>query len=125
MSAPNAELAYRVLDLALAHESHFDMSLWAERADWEPVTLDALTGSACGTTACLAGWTVAMAGYAVNYRADVFDSDGNPLGRKADSVAAEMFRITLAEAERLFYASNESVENRIAEIFGPRPGGDS
>lgn len=58
---PNAELAYQVLDLALANEKHFDMFTWVSGSSKADLT--ALTAPTCGTTACLAGWAAAAAGY--------------------------------------------------------------
>ena len=121
-TTPNAELAYRVLDLATANGDRFDMGGWG----WGPdisVGLDELTddGAECGTSACLAGWTVALHSYRVGSDASVYDAHGNRLGSKADAVAAELLGLTEDEADRLFYAPNDSIDSRVAEIFGPRP----
>jgi hypothetical protein len=121
VTAPNAELAYKVLDAALAHEGHFDMAAWGDTATGRPASIADLTSPNCGTVACLAGWTVAMAGHSVDSGADLYDASGNSLGRKADDLAAELLGITEQEAGDLFYSSNDDVEDRIAEIFGPRP----
>jgi hypothetical protein len=121
VTAPNAELAYRVWDKARAYGDHFDMAAWGETTTGRPASIADLTSPNCGTVACLAGWTAAMAGYSVDSSADLYDANGNPLGRKADDLAGELLRITEEEALRLFFAANDDIEDRIAEIFGPRP----
>jgi hypothetical protein len=120
MTQPNAELAYRVLDTARANGEHFDMGDWGDSPDGSPVNLDDLTQPNCGTTACLAGWTVALAGYSVNSHAAVFNADGEYVG-DATRMAMDMLRIDADQAEDLFYASTEYVGLAVAEIFGPRP----
>lgn len=126
MTAPNAELAYKVLDLAGEHEGHFDMANWAwdyDNSRGEPLRLEDLTGSRCGTTACLAGWTVALAGYAVDSNSNVYDAKGQCLDRKANDLAAEMLGLTDQQRDDLFYVATENVDSAVAEIFGPRPDG--
>jgi hypothetical protein len=132
MTTPNAELAYKVLDLAHRHEAHFNMGDWASgveltiedlvsdeepryrRSDGEPM---------CGTTACFAGWTAAQAGYTlVGSSSEVFK--GNRLAGRAGDIAAGLLGITDEQADDLFFCDNEDIDEVVAEIFGPRPGGD-
>jgi hypothetical protein len=119
---PNAALAYKVLDAARAVDR-------LEMADWtnsgiRAIGIEDLTGEVCGTTACLAGWTVALAGLKVNSEGHVFDGSGIAIG-EVEYIAAGMLGITYLTAEDLFYCDNEGLDERLAEIFGPRPGGAS
>jgi hypothetical protein len=57
MAAPNATLAYRVLDHIDADPDRHDQNVWVERTD-------------CGTVACFAGWVVLLSG-----DKPVFDED--------------------------------------------------
>lgn len=118
MTTPNAELAYRVLDLALAHPDHFDMNTWAQGDDDEPVTLETLTGPPCGTTACLAGWTAAHAGWQVDSDGYAYNGDQREW---AELIAADLLGLDEYQASDLFHASNSRVPTLFAEIFGPRP----
>jgi len=120
VTGPNAELAWRVLDTARANDEHFFMGYWAESPDDRLVDLEDLTGPACGTTACLAGWTVAMAGYKVSSTAQVYDASGERVG-DAVVMAADMLGITALQAKRLFHVSTPGVEWAVTQIFGPRP----
>jgi hypothetical protein len=122
---PNAELAYRVLDLTRQHAEHLNMGEWAEGV-MKPdgiakVTLTDLTGPACCTTACFAGWTVALAGHAVSEGGGAWTESGEYLGL-AECVAREMLGLTHERAALLFMATDdEYLATRVAEIFGPRP----
>lgn len=119
MTAPNAELAYTVLDLALAHPDHLDMDEWAYSRDDRPVQLADLTDQDCGTTACYAGWTAAHAGWRVRSTGFAY-RDGEP-GRQVTWVAARLLGITNDEAFELFYVSDEDLPDAVEAIFGPRP----
>jgi hypothetical protein len=113
VTAPNAELAYRVLDHIDAHPETWDQSVWD-----------------CGTVACFAGWAVRLSG---GTSADDPDSpDYTP--RQAARLLGfddreEMDAITDAagETDWLFACNNtrEDLGRMVAEIFGPRPGGES
>lgn len=122
MTGPNAELAYRVLDTALAVK-RLDMGNWSSSGD-KPVGLDELTAETCGTTACMAGWTVALSGMKVNTAGRVYDLSGNEVGYVKD-LATNLLGLTIDEADDLFYSEDCQVEEIVAEIFGPRPGGES
>lgn len=117
---PNAELAYRVLDIARAHGEHFNMGDWGDSPDGSPINLDDLTRPDCGTTACLAGWTVALAGYRIDSHATAYDVHGNVVGGVAE-MAGDMLGLSEDEADDLFYESTEGVGRKVAELFGPRP----
>lgn len=121
---PNADLAYRALDLINQHREHFDMRTWADRNGFFSsivVTLDDLTGmeNECGTVACFAGWVVALEGYGI-------DTYGNAVRgvekeRVAD-VAANLLRIECDNVDNLFFRTATSViAEAVADIFGPRP----
>lgn len=123
---PNAELGWQVLDEIKAHPGRLDMALWVCNRDslfatW--VTLDMLRNdSACGTTACYAGWTVLLAGYKVNEATEeIRDPDGNIVGRRVDVLAAEILGINLVQQSVLFYGPNEDIEHAVTRVFGPRP----
>lgn len=123
---PNAELAYRALDLALKHRDHFDMANWSTGENGSygfsaAVGIKDLTSPDCGTTACLAGWVAALSGLRVDGAANLFTPDGMGVGVKADEYAAKQLGISMDEAENMFFASNDHVIDAVAEIFGPRP----
>ncbi len=125
---PNAALVYEVLDLALQHR--LDMVTWAGRVDGdavdyvaEPVGLADLTAD-CGTTACLAGWTDAYAGYQVDSAGLVYRR-GKRLEVKAEELAADLLGIDATVAARLFFTTDNRLGGVVAEIFGPRPGDPS
>jgi hypothetical protein len=116
---PNAARAYRVLDRARAAGT-LNMGGWAQRNGFRAtVDLDELT-SECGSTACLAGWTVADAGYAVDSEGGVFSADGARVG-EVWAMAAQLLAISDEDAARLFYSTSAGVDRAVAEIFGPRP----
>jgi hypothetical protein len=123
-SKPNVELAYRVIDTARAAQT-LKMGFWAMKAVGHgPVTLADLTAPSCGTTACLAGWTEALAGNSVDISGNVYDAEGKYLGQVQD-LAAERLGISYDESEDLFFVENEELDDKVAEIFGPRPGAAS
>ncbi len=118
---PNTELAYEALDLAMRHDAAFDMNAWADSLDGKPVAIGDLTAQ-CGTTACLAGWVVAITGYALDGAANLFTADGNKVdGKRAYQLAAELLNIDSDTADDLFTTGNLRVAGKVAEIFGPRP----
>lgn len=133
MTTPNAELAYKVLDHIDAHPEQWNQGRWYG-ADPE-----------CGTTACFAGWAVALSGHDVTLGEQT--EDGHQAWSAIDGdedalvgvVAAEDLGITdLTEPCRLCdincdetnpvgkalftsYNSREDLGRLVAEIFGPRP----
>lgn len=119
MSAPNAELAYRVLDTARAVD-RLDMDEWSNSGD-KPIGLAELTAvETCGTTACLAGWTAAMHGLKVDTAGRVYDASGTDVGH-VEYVAADLLGISSGQAHDLFYVENEDLDEAFVEVFGPRP----
>ena len=118
---PDAELAYRGLDAAKAHKTHFNMDDWAQSPNGSPIGLEDLTGPECGTTACFAGWIVVLAGYRLNGDGVVFDTQGKPVGRNAESLAIELLGIDFDQAGDLFFVDNDEIDDAVAAIFGPRP----
>jgi hypothetical protein len=119
VSGPNAAAAYAALDAARG-AGRLNMKSWAfGRADL--IGLPELTDTeACGTTACLAGWGTALAGYQIDgdgyvYRGGVF------VGGHVQDFAARLFGISGSEAARLFHVGNADLDEAMAEVFGPRP----
>lgn len=128
---PNAELAWRVLDHIDVDPESWNQGTWYRQTD-------------CGTSACFAGWAVALAGH----RIDV-DSEPDPDGaqyyaaidgdRNITICGAAMLDLglvgiqvpcrcgdcgtTVGAADLLFDAVNdrEALGALVAEIFGPRP----
>ncbi len=124
---PNAELAYRVLDQIDAHPTHFDMSSWVrfgERPSDRPdgiVTLDDLTNPACGTTACFAGWAVALSGYAMDDSGIAVHPDPPTDEMHAEELAAQLLGLTGEEADDLFNVADDYIHAEVRDIFGARP----
>lgn len=120
---PNAALAYQVLDLINKHRDHFSMDTWVSAADGAGVGLDELTSEAhCGTTACFAGWTVALAGASIGAGSCVvFDSAGNAIEGTVGSHAAKLLDIEEPDRGDLFLCENDEIEHYVEKIFGPRP----
>lgn len=122
MTAPNAELAYRVLDAINAHPAHFDMDNWVRVApSAELVGLEQLTSPECGTTACFAGWAVALSGYQMTRNREVILAN-RLVSQGIAKFAADLLGLNDDQAADLFYADNEDFSGElVAEIFGPRP----
>lgn len=119
MTAPNAERAYRALDTARLAD-RLNMDHWCEAPDGAVSLAELTDENTCGTTACLAGWVVAMQGHQVQESGRVWASTGEYLGR-VEQLAADWLGLSYAVADRLFYADNDQVDALMAEIFGPRP----
>ncbi len=121
---PNAELAYKVLDLTAAHPDRLNMSNWATDPTGRnsPVVLATLTAAnTCGTTACFAGWAVAVSGYGASTAGDVY-RDGHIVSEDIQAFAAGLLRISEWDAENnLFFADEDDLPDRVFELFGPRP----
>lgn len=118
MTGPNTALAYEILDLALAHPKSFYMGTWARGA--YRITFKDLTGPPCGTTACLAGWTVAHRGYQLDPSGAVY-LDGTYVGDAA-AIARQLLGISVEASDDLFFCPDQELQAEIARIFGPRPG---
>lgn len=122
MTEINTAFAYQALDAALAHPSGFAMDTWAITDDpnKELITLADLMGPDCGTTACLAGWIVALAGYRMHEDGDVVDEGGTYLGH-AYLMASDLLGITYEQGAELFCAGADKIEAAVQQMFGPRP----
>lgn len=120
MTAPNAELAYRVLDHIDAHPESWNQGTWD-----------------CGTAACFAGWAVRLSG-GVADTDENSDTDGTVIegpshlvGLTIQDAAIEVLgdggwtpsTVDVGEADWLFSAANDRADlgRLVAEIFGPRP----
>jgi hypothetical protein len=124
----NGELAWRALDTARA-KGKLDMGSWfqveSSRGYGIEVTPEQLLDeNMCGTTACHAGWVVALSGYIMR------DEPGGvmaipPDGGAYDSVmstARVLLGVSDDEALALFLDSgDDTIEETVTEIFGPRP----
>lgn len=129
MTASNAELAYRVLDHIDAHPERHDQSDFVRSAVNTPsITADRMP---CGTTACFAGWTVLLSGHEIDLRRFMPRADVGDGLIEVDDVAARLLGIGESgldgHAHRLFYEANsrKDLGRMVAEIFGPRPGGEA
>lgn len=105
MTAPNAELAWRVLDQIDAHPELWNQTKWIQKTD-------------CGTTACFAGWACLLSG------------EREPFDFSVSRRAAELLGIEYDESgetdgHELFDGTNDRIALgwMVAEIFGPRPTG--
>lgn len=121
MTTPNAELAYKVLDHIDAHPEQWRQDLYIGKAE-------------CGTVACFAGWTCLLSGYQPLFPyASAFST--SELEGQRDSVserAQDLLGISrwinegFDDESDLFdqYNTREMLGEMVAEVFGPRPGGD-
>lgn len=120
----NVELAYKALDLIKQHRKHFDMGEWASGVPDEGfVDLERLTSDKpelCGTTACFAGWVVALSGYKVTEGASVYTKDGVRIDTTVPAFAADLLGLDDPDPV-LFYGADENIEEDVEEWFGPRP----
>jgi hypothetical protein len=127
MTAPNAELAYRVLDHIDAHPEQWRQERWLHK-------------TSCGTVACFAGWAVVLAGGGVQ-----IDSGGNWLNVTLDDETFDRFSEAgcaalgieddevpgvdpicdcgCTDAPGLFDGTNsrDDLGRYVEAIFGPRP----
>jgi len=127
-STPNAARAWEVYDLAMRHRAALNMKTYVRvsnellSADVDNalrVTLNTLT-SECGTTACLAGWTVTHEGYRMDRYGAVYGPDGAYLG-VVFRVATNLLGLTDETAIGLFNVADEYLEQQMFDTFGPRP----
>lgn len=123
---PNSELAWAIYDLATLNHEAFVMSTWAHRPQWQstwnphayPVTIDDLVKHTCGTTACLAGWTAAVAGDRLVGSQAIAEDGSN---RTIQARAKELLDIDAKGTTELFLCTKEDLYDRMVDIFGPRP----
>jgi len=115
VTAPNAELAYRVLDHIDAHPEQWRQSQWVGVAD-------------CGTIACFAGWTVLLSGATVHPAGEVVaDGPEELIGMDVPDAADKLLGISPKTLPLIVadpydgLLTREELGKAIAEIFGPRP----
>jgi hypothetical protein len=118
VSEPNAALAYRVLDHIDAHPEQWQQGQWIGETE-------------CGTVACFAGWTVLLSGGHLDDH-DLVSDVPEVTGLHVSIAAFDLLGVDDEElAHRgvgdLFNGGNtrEDLGRLVAEIFGPRPGGES
>jgi hypothetical protein len=144
MTAPNAELAYKVLDHIDANPDSWRQMYWLRRTE-------------CGTAACFAGWTSLLSGdkpawlsegsltgnfvstdggdeYVPRRAVQLLGfADEDEMNRAAygalaasAGAAIDADDFTLAEPFELFDGGNtrEDLGRIVEALFGPRPGGD-
>lgn len=122
MTAPNAELAYRTLDAINAHRKAFDMHDWWDSKYDERVTINDLLDEKCGTTACFAGWAIALSGYDLG---GGVTRDGEHVAYSYGKFAERLLGLNGEQADELFFGDASDIEDVVAEIFGPRPAATS
>lgn len=117
MTAPNAQLAYRVLDVIDADPKAWDQNFWVKD---------------CGTTFCFAGWALVLTGHSLKPADEGQWLDGYQVagGEVRDRAARELGIYGDdggATALALFdgYNTREDLDRLVPEIFGPRPGGEA
>lgn len=128
----NGDLAWRVIDAIEQHRAAFNMGMWVYDPDADysvesKVTLADLEDE-CGTTACFAGWTVALSGMSMDLEHDTaINADGAVVG-SIDQVAMDLLGVEDIEVNSglnvnfpLFYCSENSITSAVTEHFGPRP----
>lgn len=115
MTAPNAELAYKVLDHIDAHPEQWCQGVWVGQAE-------------CGTIGCFAGWAVMLSGYTVDDAVVIESPDGatNLDGLHIETASDALLGIgdqTVREHGDPYCGllKRDELGQRIAEIFGPRP----
>jgi hypothetical protein len=112
MSAPNAELAYKILDHIDAHPESWDQGSWD-----------------CGTTACFAGWALRLSGVKVTTGTHiVVDGPAELLGKELPDAADALLGISVDLLNEHGYCDpydgllpRDELGEIVAEIFGPRP----
>lgn len=83
MSKPNIPLLRRVQRAILEHPEEFDMAYFFGRR-------------ACGTTACICGWSATLGS---RHKSIILDLYGN----KIEETATNMLRLSSDQSEKLFY----------------------
>lgn len=106
----NYELIKRVYDHVTTHPELHDQEIWGEQ-------------KACGTTACIAGHAVMLAGCTPKWRQTGFGLQMSGVEGYDDAVfvgdvAQQLMGLSESEAERLFYYTDESEAiDTLAEIL--------
>ena len=133
MNAPNAPLAYKILDHIDAHPEQWNQTTWFRESE-------------CGTAGCFAGWAVVLTGHDIEFgspdgrgRRYYASVDGDPDSLISEVAASElgidgMFEPCLcvdecrcceSASDALFAATNSraDLDRLVPAIFGPRPNG--
>lgn len=121
MTAPNAELAYRVLDHIDAHPEQWFQNDWAHKNE-------------CGTSYCFAGWAVLLAGRELIWDglSETYDEAAWVVDQRKDDgkqwigdAAREVLGID--DSYDLFRGLNsrKDLGRLVEEFFGPRPAATS
>lgn len=115
MTAPNAALAWAVLDHIDAHPEQWEQGRWIGKAE-------------CGTVACFAGWTVLLSGGEIDITTESVKVDGRP---ELEGMHIERAAIRLLGIEGesvLLYGdpfdgllTRAELGERVEDFFGPRP----
>jgi len=119
MTAPNAELAYKVLDHIDADPRAWRQSEWIGESD-------------CGTVACFAGWAVLLSGATIHSAGEVVvdgpeELIGLDVPEAADrllNISPKIFPLDAADPYDGLLA-RDALGEAIARIFGPRPAATS
>jgi len=103
----NVPLLRKALEYAEAHPEETDLSWWAKVTP-------------CGTTACLAGTVVTLAGHVIDWETESVQEGFWPVdyvtdGRHIEEVAIDELGLTGSEAEGLFYCSSLAQAWMVAE----------
>src|ERR1044072_2947244 len=112
---PNAELAYRVLDHIDAHPETWQQDSWH-----------------CGSSFCFGGWAVALSGGGGKGDDGVYDGPSGLVGLDVEEAAKIVLGIDEETAwlkgghDWLFGPNNTRADlgRLVADVFGPRPGGE-
>jgi hypothetical protein len=120
----SAPLIDRVVDVIEHNPNAHDQSYWAWRdMDYSltaPPLSISLDNFPCGTTACVAGWALLLAGYVLTFDEGSDAANFAENGRIIPLLARELLRLEREQAEQLFgwttdLASIRRVVNEIKE----------
>lgn len=117
MTAPNAALAYAVLDRIDAHPEQWRQGWWFTKLD-------------CGTAACFAGWACVLSGDKPRVADADMEGEFSTVIRpdgildNVEDRAEVLLGLDGEQGSSLFYSDNtrDDLGRLVAEIFGPRPG---
>lgn len=100
----NVPLLRKTLEYAEAHPEEIALGSWASR-------------SPCGTTACIAGTAVILAGHAIDWANPKPNGDVSFVvgGRHIEEVACEELNLTELQADDMFYCSSLAQAWQVAE----------
>jgi hypothetical protein len=102
----SAPLIDRVVDVIEHNPDAHNQNYWAWRdMDYSlpaPPLNISIDNFPCGTTACVAGWALLLAGYAITFDEDSDIADCAENGRIIPLLARELLRLEREQAEQLF-----------------------